>query len=597
MTLRPRAPFPGHRRPRPGRPAAAALAAAVLAAAVLAMALGAAAPPASAQTPARVDTLADGTRTFHYEQVTEQMTADEKIALLNSKLLKNPADGRSWNDLGVLLAGKEDFPAARDAFIHAVQCDRTNGDYHRNLGLVFSRLDMPEMAVFELGEYRKFDQFGGLDYWRLIGGAQRKAGQPDQARSTYREGLANLQPPVAETFRVVQSLYELETEAADEQAMRDLLAEQTPAARAFLDALKDKEDPEAEDGWREASAVVNQRVALLVDDGKLMEQSGLDAEAVAIYQEAYRLTPERPDVLPRLVDVYLKLGRSEEATAAAVKAQADHPAWTGTWIATGKIHEKESRLQEALDAYNKAWEIERLEDLRVAIGNLHIRLGNDDQAAEWLRAGVTPDTKPEVVYNYAVSLMRGEKWLAAIPPLRTVTRERPEMPQAWMALAQCLQASDRHAEAIEPFEQALLLQPDAKTAFLLAAAAQKAGNTDKAIAAYGQALVLDPKYVKAQYNLALAYMDVKKYAEAVAMFDGLIKLEGPTYRAYNNQGLSYFYLGKYDQALEGFETALDLEKSAAVMNNIGMTLDKLGNKKEAIVWYQKAKDFERGQKK
>lgn len=587
MTLRPRAPF--RRSPTQGSGR--------LAAAVLAAAWGAAALPAAAQAPARIDTLPDGTRTFHYEQVTEQMTADEKISLLNDKLLKSPADGRSWNDLGVLLAGKEDFPAARDAFIRAVQCDRTNGDYHRNLGLVFSRLDMPEMAVIELGEYRKFDQFGGLDYWRLIGGAQRKAGQPDQARSTYREGLANLQPPVAETFRVVQSLYELETEAADEQAMRDLLAEQTPAARAFLDALKDKEDPEAEDGWREASAVVNQRVALLVDDGKLMEQSGLDAEAVAIYQEAYRLTPERPDVLPRLVDVYLKLGRSEEATAAAVKAQADHPAWTGTWIATGKIHEKESRLQEALDAYNKAWEIERLEDLRVAIGNLHIRLGNDDQAAEWLRAGVTPDTKPEVVYNYAVSLMRGEKWLAAIPPLRTVTRERPEMPQAWMALAQCLQASDRHAEAIEPFEQALLLQPDAKTAFLLAAAAQKAGNTDKAIAAYGQALVLDPKYVKAQYNLALAYMDVKKYAEAVAMFDGLIKLEGPTYRAYNNQGLSYFYLGKYDQALEGFETALDLEKSAAVMNNIGMTLDKLGNKKEAIVWYQKAKDFERGQKK
>lgn len=566
-----------------------------LAALSLLAAWGVAAPPASAQAPARIDTLADGTRSFHYDD--QQVSAEEKIALLNAKLVKNPADGRSWNDLGVLLAGKEDYPAARDAFIRAVQCERTNGDYHRNLGLVFSRLDMHDMAVAELGEYRRFDQFGGLDYWRLIGSAQRKAGQADDARRTYREGLAELQPPVGETFRVVQSLFELETEAADEQAVRDLLAEQTPAARAFLDGLKEKEQPEAEDGWREASAVVNHRVGLLVDDGKLLEQSGLDAEAVALYQEAYRLTPERPDVLPRLVDVFLKLGRADEATAAAVQAQTDHPGWTGTWIATGKVHEKENRLQEALDAYSRAWEIEKLEDLRVAIGNLHIRLGNDDQAAEWLRAGVTPDTKPEVVYNYAVSLMRGEKWLAAIPPLRTVTRERPEMPQAWMALAQCLQASGRHAEAVEPFEQALLLQPDAKTAFLLASAAQKAGNAEKAVEAYLQALALDPKYVKAQYNLALAYMDLKKYDEAVVAFDGLISLEGPTYRAHNNQGLSYFYLGKYDQALEGFETALDLEKSAAVMNNIGMTLDKLGNKKEAVAWYQKAKDFERGQKK
>ena len=275
--------------------------------------LAAALPPAvgavRAQVPARVDTLEDGTRTFHYEQVDEKMSPEEKISILNDKVLKNPADGRSWNDLGVLLAEQENYPAARDAFIHAVQCDKTNGDYHRNLGLVFSRLDMPEMAVAELGEYRKFDRFGGLDYWRLIGGAQRKAGQTDEARKTYRDGLASLMPPVGETFRVVLALHELETEAADEQAVRDLLDAHTKMARSFLDGLAGKENVEAEDGWREASAILQYRVALLVEDGKLMEQSGLDAEAIGMYQDAYRLAPERPDVLPRLVDVYLKLGR------------------------------------------------------------------------------------------------------------------------------------------------------------------------------------------------------------------------------------------------------------------------------------------------
>ena len=186
-------------------PAPAAL---VLLAAALCLPAG----PLRAQAPARVDTLEDGTRTFHYDQVDEQMTPEEKVSLLNEKVRKNPADGRAWNDLGVLLAGQENYPAARDAFIHAVQCDKKNGDYHRNLGLVFSRLDMPEMAVAELGEYRKFDQVGGLDYWRLIGSAQRKAGQLDEARQTYRDGIADLKPPVAETFRLVLALHELETE-------------------------------------------------------------------------------------------------------------------------------------------------------------------------------------------------------------------------------------------------------------------------------------------------------------------------------------------------------------------------------------------------
>lgn len=568
----------------------------MLAAAVLAAAMLLPGGPCRAQAAARVDTLEDGTRTFHYDQVDETMTPEEKITLLNEKVLKNPADGRSWNDLGVLLAGQENYPAARDAFIHAVQCDKKNGDYHRNLGLVFSKLDMPEMAVAEFGEYRKFDQFGGRDFWRLIGGAQRKAGQLDDARKTYEDGIASLKPPVAETFRLVLALHEMDNEAGDEQAVRDLLTECAPMARTFLDGLGSKESPESEDGWQEASAVLHYRVSLLIDDGKLMEQSGLDAEAIGIYQDAYRLSPERPDVLPRLVDVYLKLGRTEEAEAAAAKARQQHPDWTGTWIATGKVHEQAGRLEDALAAYNKAWDIEHLEDLRVAIGNLHIRLGHDKEASEWLRAGVTADTKPEVVYNYAVSLMRGEKYLAAIPALRTVVRERPDMPQGWQALAQCLVATDKYSEAIEPYEQALQLQPDPKTAFLLGSVAQKAGDNEKAIAAYQQALALDPKYVKAQYNLALVLMDAKRYEEAVTAFDGLIKNEGPSYRAYYSQGLSYFYLGQYDKALEDFESALDLEKTVAVMNNIGMTLDKLGDKKEAIAWYQKAKDLKGGKK-
>jgi hypothetical protein len=35
----------------------------------------------------------------------------------------------------------------------------------------------------------------------------------------------------------------------------------------------------------------------------------------------------------------------------------------------------------------------------------------------------------------------------------------------------------------------------------------------------------------------------------------------------------------------------------AVMNNIGMTLDKPGGKRETIAWCQKAKDHQGGKKK
>ena len=120
---------------------------------------------------------------FTYPEEDPSLTPQEKIKLLNDKLLDNPADAKTWNDLGVLYATQGQFDVARDAFINAIQIDKTNGDFHRNLGLAFSKLDMHEMAVAEFDAYRRFDSMGGQDYWRLIGGAQLQAGMIDDARA------------------------------------------------------------------------------------------------------------------------------------------------------------------------------------------------------------------------------------------------------------------------------------------------------------------------------------------------------------------------------------------------------------------------------
>ena len=43
---------------------------------------------------------------------------------------------------------------------------------------------------------------------------------------------------------------------------------------------------------REATAIVHNRVATLVDDGKLLEESGLNDTAATLYKEAYELAEE-----------------------------------------------------------------------------------------------------------------------------------------------------------------------------------------------------------------------------------------------------------------------------------------------------------------
>lgn len=552
-----------------------------------------AAPPggvrAQDEAPAAPDTALIPLQSANADQ---EKTPEEKKAELEARVQANPADGKAWNDLGVIYATEGDFAKARDCFISAVQSAPGEGDYHRNLGLAFSHLGMDDMAVREFQAYRRLDRMGGKDYWRLIGDSQARAGRREEAAKTYREGIATLGPDLSpEVMRLVLSLIKLADEDGDEQTRRDLLKEYAGQASAWL-----QDHEEGDDGWLEASNLVHNRVAMLIDDAKLMEQSGLASEATAMYEEAYQLQPDRLDLLPRLVDAYLADGRELDAKVAARLARRRHPEKPGTWIASGKVYEKTGRLEDAVTAYEQAYEMDpSLDDVRVAIGNLLLRLGRDAEASRYLSQGLnTATAKPEVVYNYAVSLMREKKYHAAITPLRQVVKERPEMAQAWLALAKCCQATKQYSAAVKPFEKAFALQGDPRLVFLAGHCAQKAEQLDRAIADYQQALAADSTYAKAQYNLSLAYMDAGRYEEAVAGFDKLMAMEGPTYRAYYSQGLAYYYMKEYDAALESFELAMELKETPAVLNAIGRVYAAKGDKKEAVAWYDQAKKLQGG---
>jgi len=525
--------------------------------------------------------------------LADDQTPQEKMAELEAKVEADPTDAKSWNDLGVLRAQDGNLDGARDAFIRAVQASPMEGDFHRNLGLAFSKLGDYELAASEFQAYRRFDTMGGKDFWRLIGGAQMQAGMIDDARATFQEGLDIFgDNPGPEGLRLVLALNKLESDAGNDEAVRQLLEKYTKPARQLMKFAKEETD----EGYQEARQIIHNRVVLMVENAKVLEQSGLLTEAGKLYSEAYKLSPQRDDLLPRLVDVYLKDDKSMEARVAARLARDDHPDKAGTWIATAKVHEKTLRIPDAIEAYKKAFEIDPdFPDLRVAIGNLLMREGRDAEARQYLKDGVaSSSTKPEVVYNYAVSLMRDKKFHAAIPSLRTVVQELPDMYQGWLALAQCLQQTRQYGEAVTTYEKAYALNPDPKLLFHIGRCAQKSNQPTKAVDAYEKALEADPGYVKARYNLALTYMDTKQYDKAVDSFQKLVDLEGGSYRAYYSMGLSYYYQGLYDEALETYDLALEQKETVNVLNNIGLVYDAMGQKKKAQRYYKDAKDLKEG---
>ncbi|HOX25638.1 MAG TPA: tetratricopeptide repeat protein [Candidatus Krumholzibacteria bacterium] len=554
----------------------------VLAASLVIALAGAAAAqgdPADAGVPVELSPL---------EKIAE---LDRQIMAMQAKGSTGPQLGDLYNDLGVVHAQREDWPAARDAFIRAVQVKPYDPDFHRNLSLVFLNLEDYDLAISELTAYRNAGGPTALDVHRLLAQAHTKAGDPEAARGAYREGLQQLgRTPSAEVCRLVLGFAGLEHAQGREDQVQAVLEEWQPIARKWRDQAASQG---VEDGVAESEAIEENLLAIYLENGQILEESGLAGEAVAVYQKAYAMAPERDELLPRLVAAHLAAGDPMQAKVTARLARQDHPDQAGSWIASAKIHESEGQTQDALDAYRRALEIApETPGLRLKVGTLYMSLGDEAAGREYLAVAIEdPDAPIEVVYQYGVSLAREQKYSAALAPLLRVTRQAPDFANGWQALGLCYREKGQYPQAVEAYQQALALQPDANIAHILGVTAGRAGMWDAALAAYDQALALDPDHREAAYNQAVALMQAGRLEDADRAFTAFLARYPDDYKANLNHGVTLYKLKRFDDAVSAFDAALEIEETAEAWDNLGLAYQGSGKKEKAQSCFKVAKSL------
>jgi len=525
------------------------------------------------------------------ERSPEQKIADlqRQIAEKRSRGELTAELGDLFNDLGVLFAQQEQWPEARVAFIQAVQAKRHDPDFHRNLALVAIQLEDYDLALAELEEYRTRGGPRALDVHRRLAQVHLALDDIDGARAAYRRGLEVLGPaPSAEVCRLALGLAGLEDQHGDSQAVRRVLETWQPVARRW------REQAAAEgtdDGVAQAEAIEANLLAQLIEDGQLLEDSGLPAEAAEVYERAYELAPDRHEILPRLVSALLASGETMQARVRARLAREDHPDEAAVWLATARLHEEEMRSDDALAAYERAYGLApETPGLRLKLGNLYMKAGRDAEAREYLAEAIElPDTPTEVVFNYAVSLMRDQKYTAALVPLRRVTRERPDFAGGWQALAQCYRVREQYDQALDAYDRALALAPDASLAYNLGVTAGRAEQWERAVAAYEQALELAPGNLEADYNRAVALMRAERLEEAATAFAAYRERDPGHDRAVLNHGVTLYKLGRFEDAAEAYNLALELKETAEAWDNLGLAYQRLGDDKRAQACFREAK--------
>ena len=115
------------------------------------------------------------------------------------------------------------------------------------------------------------------------------------------------------------------------------------------------------------------------------------------------------------------------------------------------------------------------------------------------------------------------------------------------------------------------------------------GDYQGAIAAYSQALVLNPNYAEAYNNRGNARSDLGDKKRAIADYDQALRINPNYAGAYNNRGTARSDLGDKKGAIADYDQALRIAPNLAqAYNNRGTARSSLGDKKGAIADYDQA---------
>jgi predicted O-linked N-acetylglucosamine transferase (SPINDLY family) len=172
---------------------------------------------------------------------------------------------------------------------------------------------------------------------------------------------------------------------------------------------------------------------------------------------------------------------------------------------------------------------------------------------------------------------------------RRLSQQRPHDPQAWKDLGH-LQLHSEPEHALASFEQALRLLPEEpQTLELVAKAAQKLGQADRALALALRAITINPAFAAGHHRLATLYFEKGQFANALPHIDKALELVPQDCRMLSRKGLILNRLERHGEAIAVFDQLIQREPGDySHWNNAANLYKDIGQLATADTYYQKA---------
>ncbi|HEY9669541.1 MAG TPA: tetratricopeptide repeat protein, partial [Coleofasciculaceae cyanobacterium] len=281
-------------------------------------------------------------------------------------------------------------------------------------------------------------------------------------------------------------------------------------------------------------------------------------EALAYYQQALALKPDRAEVHYNLGYVFQQQGQLSAAVEHYQQAIALKPDYTDAHYNLGYVFQQQGQLSAAIQHYQHA-----------------IALNPNDTEAHG---------------NLAYAFQQQGQIEAAIAHYQQVLTLKPDVPEIYYNLGNLFRQQNQLETAIIQYQYALALKPDYVDAHLqLAASLHAARQIEEAIVCYQQALALNPNRPDAYYNLGNSLLERGRYEEAIIQYQHALVLQPHALDAYLKQGWALMHLSRFEEATACFQQALRLNPAYyETYQKLGLALASQNKLDEAIGYLQKA---------
>lgn len=256
-------------------------------------------------------------------------------------------------------------------------------------------------------------------------------------------------------------------------------------------------------------------------------------------------------------------------------------------------------IEASLECYKKAYELnptDREVLIKLATINQTYFPEDVDTTIDYynslLEFGIDLD---KIYYELGHLYLNKADKIHAVTAFKLAQEINPENPYYNNSLAYAYIKAELYDDAIEYYQLAIKLNPDAEWTSIVCHAlgaiyAEVKNNFDAAEATFNAGIVLDPKNVDIQLSLGDLYMSQGDLDKAIKTYCDAIAVEPENYLTYAKTGLALWEKDYLEESIVAFHKSIELNPDFEIaQNNLGVVyLDGLGDPKESVEYFKNA---------